>query len=341
MIYLKNDYSEGAHPKILEAFVRTNHEQHIGYGEDDHTKNGANLIKKRFDAPDVDVHFLVGGTQTNRVCMTAFLRPFEAVIATNLGHVSVHETGAIEASGHKVIEMPSTDAKMTVDMIAQAVNDHPDEHMVKPRLVYISNATELGTVYTKKELQALKSCCEANDLLLYIDGARLATAITAQKSDLTLEDIPKLCDAFYIGGTKNGGVFGEAMVIVKDELKSNFRFYMKQNGALLAKGRYLGIQFEEFFTDDLYLKIAKNANDMAQLLTKGLQELNIEFVSEVDSNMIFVRLPHSVHQELSKLAHYEVDFPFGADYVIARFVTSFATPPKDVEALLHTLKTLV
>lgn len=341
MIYLRNDYSEGMHPKILDAIIKTNEEQLTGYGNDEHCLNAMDIIRKRINRPDADVHLLVGGTQTNRVALTAFLRPIDAVISTNLGHIAVHETGSIEASGHKVIEIPCTDAKMTVAMVEQALNSHESEHMVNPRLVYISNATELGTVYTKAEISALWECCKKNNLYFYIDGARLANALTADKCDMTIEEMASMCDAFYIGATKNGCMMGEALVINNDELKANMRFYIKQIGGLLAKGRFLGIQFETLFEDDLYFTISKHTNEMAKLLADGLTKLGWEFVADVDSNMIFMEITKEFHAKLSQYCYYETEPLADLTKVKARFVTSYATPVSDVESFLLVMKNIM
>lgn len=249
MLRFQNDYSEGAHPNVLRALCDTNLSATPGYGLDDDCRRAADAIRARFACPDADVHFLVGGTQTNLLAATAFLRPWEAMVAADTGHVNVHETGAIEATGHKVIAVPGADGKLTPAAIAAAAAQHCaqpgiyDEHMVLPRMAYISDTTELGTVYTKAELTALRAACDAHGLYLYLDGARLAQALTAAGNDLRPEDLPQLCDAFYIGGTKNGLLFGEAMVIVNDALKPGFRRAMKRSGAMLAKGRLLGVQF--------------------------------------------------------------------------------------------------
>ena len=249
MLRFQNDYSEGAHPNVLRALCDTNLCSTPGYGLDDDCRRAADAIRARFACPDADVHFLVGGTQTNQLAAAAFLRPWEAMVAADTGHINVHETGAIEATGHKVIAVPGADGKLTPAAIADAAAQHCaapgvyDEHMVLPRMVYVSDATELGTVYTRAELTALRAACDAHGMYLYLDGARLAQALTAAGSDLQPEDLPQLCDAFYIGGTKNGLLFGEAMVIVNDALKPGFRRAMKRNGAMLAKGRLLGVQF--------------------------------------------------------------------------------------------------
>ncbi len=341
MIFLMNDYSEAMHPRVLDALIKSNDEQQVGYGNDEHSINACKLIKEVVGRQDVDVHLLMAGTQTNTVALSAFLRPYEAVIASELGHISVHETGAIESTGHKIIEMPSPDAKLNPELIQKAVDAHTDEHMVLPRVVYISNATETGTVYTKNELEAISKVCKKNNLYLYLDGARLPVALTCEKNDMTIEDIANLCDAFYIGATKNGGMLGEALVICNDNLKPNIRFMIKQRGALMAKGRFLGIQFETLLKDDFYLEIARHTNKMANLLREGIRELGLKFVVESDSNLIFVALPNEVHNELIKHCHYEAEGKYDENHMRARFVTSYATPKEDVLKFLSLLKSLI
>lgn len=340
MLYFMNDYSEGAHEKVLDALVKTNMQQHVGYGVDDITNEAAMLIKKRINHPEADVHFLVTGTQTNTIAIAHFLRPYEAVIATDLGHVSVHETGAIEATGHKIIEMTSKDGLLTTEMIEAAIAKHADEHWVLPKLVYISNATETGTIYTKAKLEDLRKTCDQYGLYLYLDGARLANALTCEDNDMTIEDIAKLTDAFSIGGTKNGILFGEALVITNNLLKDHMRFSIKQRGALLAKGRLLGVQFKALFEEDLYFEMAKHTNAMAAILKNGILELGYELVTNPSTNLIFTKLPNEIHNELSKLCYYEAEHPYDENHMEARFVTSWATPEEDVLELLRLLKAL-
>lgn len=340
MLYFMNDYSEGAHPKVLDALIKTNMEQHVGYGMDEITSEAKMLIKKRINRIDADVHLTVAGTQTNTIAIAHFLRPYEAVIATDLGHISVHETGAIEATGHKIIEMASKDGILTPQMIDAAILKHADEHWVLPRLVYISNATEMGTIYTKSMLEDLRKTCDQYGLYLYLDGARLANALTCDDNDLTIEDVANLTDAFTIGGTKNGILFGEALVITNSSLKEFMRFSIKQRGALLAKGRLLGVQFKALFEDDLYFEIAKHTNEMATLLKNGVLELGYKLVAHPSTNLIFVVLPNNVHEKLQGLCHYEAEHPYDENNMEARFVTSWATPKDDVLELLKLLKDL-
>lgn len=255
MYSFKNDYSEGAHPRILNALIKSNMAQEEGYGYDRHTQSAVSKIKNLIHNQNIDVHLISGGTQTNLTAISAFLKPHEACVSANTGHIAVNETGAIEYTGHKVITIDSNDGKIVPEKIQEVLNSPLNEHVVKPKLVYISNPTELGTIYTKEELKALNEFCKSNNLILYADGARLGCAICAQKSDLNLSDMCNFTDAFFIGGTKNGALLGEALVIKNENLKEDFRYHIKQKGALLAKGRLLGIQFEELFSDNLFLSL--------------------------------------------------------------------------------------
>lgn len=335
MFNFKNDYSEGCHPRILEALTRTNLDQTVGYGLDEHCANAAALIKQAVDCETAHVHFLVGGTQTNLTAISAFLRPHHCVLAATTGHVNVHETGAIEATGHKVVTRPTPDGKLTAALIQDMVDEHTDEHMVKPGLVYISQSTELGTVYTKADLEAIHACCQANGLLLYIDGARLSCALAA--SDVTLTDLPKLCDAFYIGGTKNGMLFGEALVIVNDALNKEFRFFIKQRGGMLAKGRLLGIQFEEQFRDNLYLELGRHSNAMAQRLQAGLEVKGYPLLQRSSTNLVFPILTQEQYEHLTSIALFELwsTLPDGRKAI--RLVTSWATKQDAVDNFLNQL----
>lgn len=340
MIFFRNDYSEGAHPKILEALVKTNMEQTLGYGEDSYCLEAAQLIKDKIGAPNADVHFLVGGTQTNFTALSSFMRPHEAVISSARGHICVHETGAIEATGHKIIAMPTLDAKIKTSQIEEAVSYHCDEHMVKPKVVYITNSTELGTLYSKAELEEISAKCKEHNLYLYLDGARLASALTAPGSDVTMADLARLTDAFYIGGTKNGLLFGEAIVIINDNLKEDFRYMIKQKGGLLAKGRLLGVQFKTLFEEDLYHQMGKHANDMSEILRNGISSLGYEFFSNSTTNQIFPIFPNELVFQLEKICSFEHEGPVGDKHEAIRFVTSWATPKEDVIKLLEELKKL-
>jgi threonine aldolase len=337
MYYLKNDYSEGCHPALLEALTRTNLEATTGYGLDPYCQEAADKIKKVFSCPDADVHFLVGGTQANLTMISHILRPYEAAITVTTGHIAVHESGAVEATGHKVLTYEDAEGKVRPAMVEQALLENPDEHTVSPAMVYLSNATEIGTVYKKAELEALHACCKAHGLYLYMDGARLGTALTSPENDLTPEDLPRLCDAFYIGGTKNGALFGEAMVIVNDQLKGHFRTSIKQKGGMLAKGRLLGVQFSQLFTDDLWFQLAQHANTQAAKLQNGLVEKGVPLMVLSPTNQIFPIFSDAEIQRLSKDFAFEIWGRQDETHSIIRLVTSWATQPETVEAFLRAI----
>lgn len=330
MYSFKNDYSEGAHLKILRTLVETNMEQMEGYGEEFYTQKAVELIKRKIGDSDVHIHLLMGGTQTNLTAISAFLRPHEAVIAANTGHILVHETGAIEATGHKIISMNVSDGKLSRKEVQTALDGHTDEHMVKPRLVFISNPTEIGSIYSKAELEELSQCCKENDLLLYLDGARLGSALCSEENDLELSDLAKLTDAFYIGGTKNGALMGEALVICEDSLKRDFRFHMKQKGGLLAKGRLIGIQFYEFFRENLYFDLAIHANKMASLLREEISRLGYSFLTHSPSNQLFPILPNYVIEKLEEKYLFYVWQKVDEEHSAIRLVTSWATKEEAV-----------
>lgn len=338
MYSFKCDYSEGVHPKILDAIVRNNEEQNKGYGEDIHCENAIHLIKKQLKNDQVDVHFLVGGTQTNLIAISAFLRPHEAVIAADSGHIYTHETGAIEATGHKVYPIATSDGKLTPAHILEALEIHCDEHMVKPKLVFISDSTEIGTIYSREEVEALSKLCKEKKLYLYMDGARLASALTSSENNINLSDLPDLVDAFYIGGTKNGAMMGEALVICNDALKEDFRYHMKQKGALLAKGSLLGIQFETYFQDNLYFEIGTHTNHMATILKDGLADLGCKFLTHSPSNQLFPILPNPVVEELEKTYSFIRWEKISDTHCAIRLVTSWATKEQDVITFLEDLK---
>ena len=340
MYSFKNDYSEGAHPRILNALIETNLEQTDGYSTDYYTKRAIDLLKKEIEREEAHIHLLVGGTQVNLTAISAFLRPHQAVIGADTSHVNCHETGAIEATGHKVITVKTEDGKLKPDLIQKVVDLHTDEHMVQPKLVYISNSTELGTLYRKAELEELHNCCVKNNLLLYLDGARLGSALVSEENDLTLADIAKLTDVFYIGGTKNGALFGEALVICKESLKEDFRYFIKQKGGLLAKGRLLGIQFEELFKDGLHFQIAKHANNMALLLKKAIKEKGYGFLTDSSTNQQFPILPNDIINKIGEQYSFNVERAIDSDSTAIRFVTSWATEEDKVLEFVEYLKTL-
>ena len=337
MYSFTNDYSEGAHPRILEAMMNANLTQNVGYGLDAHSLAAAGTIRRLADAPDAAVHFVVGGTQTNLLLIAAALRPYQAVIAAATGHVNVHEAGAIEGTGHKVLALPTTTGKLTPEIIAPCLAEHCDEHMVQPKLVYISDSTELGTVYTKAELEALHHFCRLHGLMLYLDGARLGSALTSAPNDLTLKDLAALTDAFYIGGTKNGALLGEALVIQKDSLKEDFRFMMKNRGAMLAKGFLAGIQFEELFRDGLFFDLAAHANEMAAILRDGIRKAGYSFVSDSHTTLLFPILPDELVDKLGKDFTFERSQKPDDSHTVIRLVTSWATPEKAVRDFLAAL----
>lgn len=334
MYSFKNDYSEGAHPRILKALWETNLEQLDGYGEDSYCIKAVELLKQKIKRSDIAIHFLSGGTQTNLTALAAFLRPHEAAIAANTGHILVHETGAIEATGHKIISVRVKDGKLTPKHIQAVVDSHEDEHMVKPKLVYISNPTEIGSVYTRSELKQISRFCRENNLLLYVDGARLGSALCCTGNDLDLSTLAGLADAFYIGGTKNGALMGEALVICRDALKVDFRYYMKQKGAMLAKGWLLGIQFLELFKDDLYFDLARHANDMAGMLREAISRAGYSFLTDSPSNQIFPILPNRLIDKLYEKYSFYLWERVDEQHSAVRLVTSWATKEEAVTAFV-------
>lgn len=335
-----NDYSEGAHQNILNALTETNLVQETGYGEDSFSLQAATLIKEKTGNPDADVHFVSGGTQANLIVLASILKSFEAVIAVNTAHICVHEAGAIEATGHKICTVMSKDGKIRPEQIQAVYDEHSDEHMVKPRVVFVSHSTEVGTVYLKHELQAISEVCKRNGLYLYLDGARLGSALTSSQSDMSLAEVSSLVDVFYIGGTKNGALLGEAIVINNTQLKENFRYHLKQRGALLAKGRVLGVQFLELFKDDLYLKLAKHANVMAGKLTQGIREQGYEFLTDSTTNQIFPIFSSSLIEKLKDLYGFYIWSKIDEEKSSIRLVTSWATKEEAIDRFLEDLKTL-
>ena len=345
MISFTNDYSEGAHPRVLELLMKSNLEQNTGYGEDIHSDKAKKYIKQQLQREDVDIHFIPGGTQTNLLVISSFLRPHQCVIAVDTGHINVHETGAIEATGHKVIAMPAVDGKLTIVAIIEALNNHSNEHMVQPKMVYISDSTELGTIYTKAELTAIHNLCQEKDLILFLDGARLGSALTCKANDLKLKDIAQLVDVFYIGGTKNGALLGEALVICKQELQEDFRYLIKQRGAMMAKGFVIGIQFEALFMtnelsnqynlyqDNLYYELGRHANAMAEKIAQILQISGYSFYAPSYSNQLFPILPNDVIDRLAVDFKFMVQAKIDEKHSAIRLVTSWATTEESIEEL--------
>lgn len=333
----KDDYSEGAHPSIIQALSQANLDQEEAYGEDSYCEKAKAIIREKIQNPKADVHFASGGTQANLVVISSILRPHESVISANSGHVVVHEAGAIEATGHKINTIETEDGKLRPQDIKPVIDSHYFEHMVKPRLIFISNSTEVGTVYKKKELEKLSSFCKKNELILYLDGARLGSALTSQESDLTLPELSRLVDIFYIGGTKNGALFGEAIVINNEKLKQDFRFHLKQKGALLAKGRIFGLQFLELFKDDLFFELGKHANAMAMKLAKGIEKNGHEFFTKPVSNLVFPILPNDLIEKLGKKYEFYVWQKIDDKKSAVRLVTSWATKEESVDGFISEL----
>lgn len=341
MYQFRNDYSVGCHPAVWEALSQINSEYVVGYGKDPYSENCIQLIRDLCQAPDADVQFLVGGTQTNFTAIAAFLRPWESVISPSTGHINGHEAGAVEATGHKIIPVRTpANGKLSPALILPILEECQDEHLTKPRLVYISDATETGGIYTKLELEALSQCCRQNGLLLFVDGARLGCALTAQPNDLTLADLAALTDAFYIGGTKNGAMMGEALVITNPELQGDFFRIKKQQGAVLAKGWLLAVQFHALLRDGLYFKIARHAVEVAQYLQGGLKNLGIPMMVDSPTNQIFPIVPNALLPHLDKLCTYEIWGGADETHTVIRFVTSFATPLESANGLLKAIKDL-
>ena len=342
MIYFNSDYLEGAHPLIMEKLMETNMVQTIGYSCDEYCEAAKEKIKAACEAPEADVHFLVGGTQTNTTVIASILRPYQGVLTAVSGHINCHETGAIESTGQKVIALDSDNGKITAKQVEDYYlwqqNDESVEHIVQPGMVYISHPTEGGTLYTKAELTEMYETCRKYGLPLFIDGARLGYGLTSDSSDMTLPEIARLCDVFYIGGTKIGALFGEAIVIMNPALKKDFRYMMKQRGGMMAKGRLLGIQFDAILQDDLYLKLAAHANRLAQRLTEGLIAMNIPFLAQSPSNQVFPILPNEKVEKLAQNFTFETQEIIDESHTCIRFVTAWCSTDEDVDALLEALK---
>lgn len=342
MVLLHNDYNEICHPEVLKAVTESATQQFPGYGVDDLCKRAAARIKALCENDDLDVHFLVGGTQTNLTVIAASLRPYQGVISADTGHINVHETGAIEATGHKVLALPSPDGKLTAQQVRAAAGAQSEamdpEHTVQPKMVYISNTTEVGTIYTKAELEELSCACKDCGLYLFMDGARLGYGLTAPGNDLTLADLARCCDVFYIGGTKVGAMFGEAVVFSNKQIAEDFRYMIKQRGGMLAKGWLLGLQFDTLLKDDLYFKVAAHANKLAQQLRDTLADLKIPVLVESPSNQIFPILPDCVLSSLDKDFTYNFMEKVDESHSCVRFCTSWATKQADIDALCDALR---
>ncbi len=346
MISFFNDYSEGAHERILDALIRTNRLQSPGYGEDEYCEEAKSLIRRHFHKPETAIHFLVGGTQTNTTVIASVLKPYQGVIAADTGHIAVHESGAVEATGHKVLTLPHTNGKINAEQVERLIRAHYDsesfEHQVQPGMVYISHPTEYGTIYSKAELEALHKTCARYHIPLFVDGARLGAALVCEGNDVSLSDLEDLADIFYIGGTKMGAMFGEAVVITNPAYQDCFRYMIKQKGGMLAKGRLLGIQFAELFRDDLYFDLARHAVRLAQKMAKGIADLGYPFMLESPTNQIFPIFPDElIHQLEEKYAcsYWDWGRP-DPKHSITRIVTSWATEEANVDAFLADLKKL-
>lgn len=341
MLHFECDYLEGCTPEILEVLASTNMNQTHGYGQDVYCERAQKLIRKECGKEDVDVHFLVGGTQANFTVISSILKPYQGVLCADTAHINVHETGAIEHGGHKVLSMPSKKGKINVEQIREAVVNHRNdanfEHIVQPGMVYLSFPTELGTIYTKKELIDISDFCRKEKLPLYIDGARIGYGLMSNKCDLTLRDIARLVDVFYIGGTKQGMLFGEAVVITNETLKKDFRYYIKQNGGMLAKGRLLGLQFETMFKGGLYWDLAKKADNLAMYLHDELSNRGYSFFVDSYTNQQFPIVSNRVLSKISANIAFEYWQEVDAEHSAVRFCTSWAISKESVDILLQVM----
>lgn len=340
-MHFDTDYMEGAHPDVMRRLLETNLEQTVGYGSDPYTQRAKDLIRKACGVPEAGVHFLVGGTQTNSTVIDGLLRQHEGVIAAETAHINVHESGAIEATGHKVLTLPQHNGKLEAEEVEKYITDfyrdETYEHMVAPGMVYISHPTELGTLYSLDELEKLSAVCRRANIPLYMDGARLGYGLAAENTEVTLTDIARLCDVFYIGGTKVGALFGEAVVAPDPKRLPHFFPLIKQHGALLAKGRLLGIQFETLFTDHLYERMSKHAVRLALKLKEAFKSKGYKLQLDSPTNQQFVCLPNETIDRLLQHATFELWGPRGEKETMVRFVTSWATREEDVDAFIRLL----
>lgn len=345
MIRFNSDYTEGCHPAILEKLAETNMEQTAGYGEDEYCALAAEKIKEACHAPEAAVHFLVGGTQTNVTVISAALRHYQGVITAGSGHINVHETGALEACGHKCLTIDTPDGKLTAEQVAEYVDAHyaqdGPEHMVQPKMVYISNPTEIGTIYRKAELEALYQVCRERGVYLFLDGARLGYGLACSENDMTLADIAANTDVFYIGGTKVGALFGEAVVITNEKLKQDFRYSIKQHGGMLAKGRLLGIQFLTLFEENRYFDISAHAARLAEKLKEELTKMGVKFYVDSPSNQQFPILPDAVLEKLQEKYAYAYQARIDEANSAVRFCTCWATKEENVDMLLADIRELL
>ena len=336
-----NDYCMVAHPNIMKRLNNICLDQHIGYGEDEICQHAKDIIRAEIGNPEAAIYFVVGGTQANMSVISSLLKSPEAAICADSGHIFTHETGAIEATGHRVITAKTVNGKILPESIEKVLDQYSMRpHVCKPKLVYVSDSTEIGTIYTKAELKALHDCCKAHDLYFYLDGARLGSALTAEGNDLTLKDLTELTDVFYIGGTKNGALMGEAVIFNDPKLGSDYDMVMKQRGALLAKGWILGVQFEELFTDGLYFKMARRANEMAARLSKGFEDNGFKMLTHSTTNQIFPILKKTQIETLAKSFGFEIWEDIDEETASIRFVTTWLTPEEEVDKLIAILKEL-
>lgn len=335
----KNDYSEGCHPNILQALLQYNLDQQAGYGEDEYSLQAKERIKERIQKKDSEVYFVSGGTQANLIVISSILRPYQCAVSASTGHILNNETGAIEATGHKILSIETEDGKLRPSDIIPILEGHSNvPHQVMPKLVYISNSTELGTIYQAKELEELSEFCKQNRLYLFMDGARLGHGLTSEISDLTLERVAELTDVFYLGGTKNGALIGEAIVINNPVLQEDFAFNIKQKGALLAKGRLLGIQFLELMKDDLYFDLAKHANQQAMKIKHALQEKGVKFLSDTYTNQIFPIVSNDLIKVLSENFEFYVWKKVDEEFSAIRLITSWSTGDDAVNQFIEVIK---
>ena len=345
MLYFNCDYTEGAHPRVLEKMLETNLEQTVGYGEDPYCEAARELIRRECQRQDVDVQFLVGGTQTNFTVIRAALRPYQGVLSPATGHINGHETGAVEATGHKVLALPTgTEGKITAAQVEEAVRAHwadeAREHLVQPKMVYISHPTENGALYTLAELEALSETCKELGLYLFLDGARLGYGLTARGSDVSLGDLARLCDVFTIGGTKCGALLGEAVVIANPDLQRDFRYSIKQNGGMLAKGRLLGLQFLALFEDDLYYDICRAANEQAYRIAAACKEAGFPFFTASPTNQQFPIFPNRLLAKLREKYAVSIWAKVDEEHTAIRLCTSWATREEAVDQLLGDIRAL-
>lgn len=341
MLSFTCDYTQGAHPKILERLLETNMEKLPGYGNDHYCESAKEKIKKACGCPDAEVWFLTGGTQTNATVIDSVLQKYEGVISAQTGHINAHESGAVEFTGHKVLTLPGHEGRIRAEELETFLKtfwaDGSHEHMVFPGMVYLSHPTEYGTLYTKAELEAISAICRNYEIPLYLDGARLGYGLMSYDTDVTLPMIAHLCDIFYIGGTKVGALCGEAVVFTKKNAPRHFLTLIKQHGALLAKGRLTGIQFDTLFTDDLYFQISRHAIEMAELLKKGVAERGYSFFLNSPTNQQFIILENGKLEDLQKKVAFEIWEPFDKEHTVVRFATSWGTTKEEIEELFSFL----